>query len=304
MHQISSIPINICDSSPTSSHPVTHSKYKSSIIAGSNREPLWSTLPAPIVPIVQKTVPLSPEMRYMDRFILTSESESFIKDEGERASLVLEPNVLYDSEVTSVEIHESECTDIDNMFINNSIQIQEEIIDRRTSRSLTSKSSKNRSKIDKEKQPQPSPTLSPNLVGFIQNLKYSHLPDKITEQKRARTQTTTEIPNPFVMTPKQTFTRINRPKLTAVTPFRVNRKKTISIFQLETQDPSPYSEDPNELKYQEEIEEEMGGSDIWHQDSNSIEAKFIDEEGSPSPYSYDKITEGSEHFFQFNVSNL
>lgn len=307
MQNFPNISGNMCDSSVTSINPGTLSNFKSTIVAGSRGEPLWSTLPAPIV---QKNVPMSQEMKYMDRFILTSQSEFFLNEEREVGSSGREPMTFNDSEITSIEIHGSDCTEIENIFMDNDmqIQLQEEIIDRRTPRSLTSRSSKNTSKIMRENQPQPSPTPSavpsPNLLGFIKNLKYLHLPDEITELKRAHTQTTSEIPNPFVMTPRETLSRANRPKLTPVTPFRLNRKKTISIFQLETQDPSPDNENLDGFKFHEEIQEEVGSSDVWQQDLNSGMPQFIEEEDSPPPYSCAKTIDASENFFKFNVSSL
>lgn len=214
---------------------------------------------------------------------------------------------LNDSEITSIEIHGSDNTEIENIFLENEVQITEEVVDRRTPRSLSSRSSKYISKTPREK-PQPSPTPSvvpsPNLLGFIQNLKFVHLPEENTELKRARTQTTSEIPNPFMITPREILSRGMRPKLTPVTPFRFNRKKPVSAYNLETQDQSPQNEDPVLYKFQEEIQEEIGGSDQWPQDSNSSLPKFVYEEDSPPPYSYAKSYEASENFFHFSASNL
>ena len=292
------------ESGANSAHPNTQSNFKSTIIAGSSREPLWSTLPAPIA---QRNMPASQEIQYMDRFILTSQSESFLSEERASNSVINQPMTLNDSEITSIEIHGSDCTEIENIFLENEVQITEEVIDRRAPRSLSSRSSKCKSQTHREK-PQPSPTPSvvpsPNLLGFIQNLKFVYLPEQNPELKRARTQTTSEIPNPFIITPRETSSRATRPKLTPVTPFRFNRKKPVSAYNLETQDHSPQNEDPVLYKFQDEIQEELAGSDQWPQDSNSSVPKFVYEEDSPPPYSYAKSNEASENFFHFSASNL
>jgi hypothetical protein len=304
IHNIPTIPVHIPESSANSAHQNTQSNFKSTIIAGSSREPIWSTVPAPIA---QKNIPGSQEIQYMDRFILRSQSESFLSEEQAIDSNVNPPMTINNSEITSIENHESYDTEIENIFLDNVIQISEEVVDRRSARSLSSRSSEFKSKTAREK-PQPSPTPSvvpsPNLLGFIQNLKFVHLPEENTELKRARTQTTSEIPNPFIATPRETSSRGMRPKLTPVTPFRFNRKKPTSAHNLETQDQSPQIEDPVLYKFQEEIQEELGGSDQWLQDSNSGLPKFVYEEDSPPPYSYAKSNEASENFFNFSAYNL